>query len=1218
MNSGIAGHMKSLAGVVTGALAGVGVAAAVKSVAEIGMTYQDTMNNLRAVSAATDAQMKAVGDTAKALGADTQLTATSAADAAIAMTELAKGGLSVDEAMQAAKGTLQLAAAAGITASEAATIQSAALNAFSLEADQAGRVSDVLANAANAAAGEIGDFAQGMSQASAVAAATGISLEDTAATLGILANNGIAGSDAGTLLKSALLALQSPSGPAIDAMKELGLSAYDAAGNFVGLESVFEQLSVAQKGMTDEQYAAATSTLFGSDAARLAGIAAKEGGEGFAAMADAMSKGGSAADVAAAKSQGVRGSIEALKSQIETVQINVFEKIAPAVEDTLRRVGESFSTLTEQVPNLWAAFTDADAQGIGEVLDNILGNTGEHVDTFRAAAEQFFPVWESLKTSLSNAVDIVRDLGPLVGIVLAGGFKLAWEAVQLLAPVIESVTGFLADNEWAVYTLVGAYAGLKAVMAAHAAAMAVQAAGGMAAWIRSTRIVTGLTKAWTAIQWAFNIAMRANPLVLIGTLLVALGAGLVLAYQKSETFQNIVKGAFDAVASAGIWLWENALKPAFDAIKTAWDATLTGISWAWENILKPVFDVLKTVAQALGIFLLVVVFGPIMLAWKVMTEAIKFAWDNILKPVWDAVAFAATWLWDNALAPVFGWIKQGWDLLLKGIDWAWNNVLKPAWDAIAGAATWLWEKTLKVVFGAIEFYWNAILTAIKWAWENILKPVWDAVSAAATWLWERVLSPVFSAISSAWDGLASGFQWVFDHLIKPVFDAFTSVVETVKEGFGTAVDWIGRTWETLKDTLMSPVQWVIDFVWNDGLRKLWNTINNLWGGDDLNEFKLARGGVYDPNSARARANGQGAYATGGVLPGYTPGRDVHHFVSPTGGRLHLSGGEAVMRPEFTKAMGVHGVNTLNKIARQGGAKAVAAALGAQNNLQQSHADGGIINLPGWLSTALKFIPGMGAVGDIVNAINGGDGFGGGLFGEGLIGTAKSIGTKLWDKAKSLFEGDGGGGFGASKGSPNGVGGLGPMAKAARQFVMNTWGITNIGGYANRNIAGTGVKSDHALGKAIDVMIPNYKSASGIALGNQIAAHFVNNPGQFGTKYVIWRDRINNGRGWEPYGHPGGGRSDTLQHRDHVHTSLYDDGGILPPGLSLTENRSGKPEAVFTADEFEVFREIAKNGGGAPVVGGDLILRVDPNSDIRDQMESAMHELRRIKRGGGVR
>jgi TP901 family phage tail tape measure protein len=223
------------------ALAGVTVAAglAAKSTLDIGINYQNSLNTLQAVSGATVAQMSAVSATAKKLGADTSLTATSAADAATAMTELAKGGLSVDAAMTAAKGTLQLAAAAGVDAAEAASIQSSALNAYGLAAGDAGRVADVLANAANAASGEITDFAWALQAGGAVAHATGISLEDTAAALGLLANNGIKGSDAGTLLKSALLALQSPSDPARKAMENLGVAAYDASGNFVGLSSIF-------------------------------------------------------------------------------------------------------------------------------------------------------------------------------------------------------------------------------------------------------------------------------------------------------------------------------------------------------------------------------------------------------------------------------------------------------------------------------------------------------------------------------------------------------------------------------------------------------------------------------------------------------------------------------------------------------------------------------------------------------------------------------------------------------------------------------------------------------------------------------------------------------------------------------------------------------------------------------------------------------------------
>jgi len=170
---------------------------------------------------------------------------------------------------------------------------------------------------------------------------------------------------------------------------------------------------------------------------------------------------------------------------------------------------------------------------------------------------------------------------------------------------------------------------------------------------------------------------------------------------------------------------------------------------------------------------------------------------------------------------------------------------------------------------------------------------------------------------------------------------------------------------------------------------------------------------------------------------------------------------------------------------------------------------------------------------------------------------------------------------------NGANGLGPAAAAARAYVMSKYGITNIGGYSNRNIAGTNTLSDHATGHAMDVMLtPDYNSAAKRAVGNQIAEEFRT---RAGTKYVIYYDRIaNGGAGWTPYGHPGGGRSDTLQHRDHVHVSffkkggildqmtaamsggmnagmnsgLFDRGGWLQPGMTMAHNKTGQPEAVM--------------------------------------------------------
>lgn len=354
----VAGAVAALA---AGALLEAGKAAAglvadgFKSVVDSGVAFDKTFNNFQAVTGSSTTQMQAFRQEAIALGGDTQIAGANASDAAIAMTELAKAGLSVDQAMQAARGTLQLSAAAQISAADAATIQGNTLNTFSLQADQAGHAADVLANVANASSGEMTDFANGLQQGGAVAHQYGISLEDTAATLGVLANNGIKGSDAGTLMKSALLALASPSDQASQALDELNVHAFDANGNFVGMREIFNQLHTAAQNMTPEMYAMSTSTAFGSDAARLAGVAASKGAEGFDVMRTAVEKQGTAAQVAATQNQGLPGIIENITNTIDTLKLGLYDIISGPLKDALGGLSTSIST---HKPELIAVFTD--------------------------------------------------------------------------------------------------------------------------------------------------------------------------------------------------------------------------------------------------------------------------------------------------------------------------------------------------------------------------------------------------------------------------------------------------------------------------------------------------------------------------------------------------------------------------------------------------------------------------------------------------------------------------------------------------------------------------------------------------------------------------------------------------------------------------------------------------------------------------------------------
>lgn len=356
-----------------------GAAELAKGVVGLGVQFESQMNTMSAVSQATGTQLDAVAAKARELGNDTSLTATSATDAAAAMTELAKGGFTVEQSMSAAKGTLQLAAAAQIDAATAATIQSQALQSFSLGAEDAARVSDILAGAANASSAEIEGIAQGLQQAGTVASQFGLTIDDTATALAMFANAGIQGSDAGTLLKSALLALTDQGKPAQAAMEELGLSVYDMQGNFVGLPSLFEQLAQAQSEMTPEAYQAATATLFGSDAMRLAGIAADQGRGGFENLRDAVTRQGQAAEVAAAQTKGLPGALERVQNAAEEAGLAIYTALS---DELVTGVDAATSAIEGLGPVLAAGFETAlgvigpVASGIGDVASALSGLAG--------------------------------------------------------------------------------------------------------------------------------------------------------------------------------------------------------------------------------------------------------------------------------------------------------------------------------------------------------------------------------------------------------------------------------------------------------------------------------------------------------------------------------------------------------------------------------------------------------------------------------------------------------------------------------------------------------------------------------------------------------------------------------------------------------------------------------------------------------------------------
>jgi len=376
---------------------GVGAigAAAVNSAAK----YEQSMNTLQAVSGSTGKEMDKLSKLAIKLGADVRLPGTSAQDAAEAMTEMIKAGVSLKDTMAGVRDTLVLSAAAGISNAEAAEIASNALNAFKLQGKDVKMVTDQLANTANASSVEIRDVSDSFKMAAAVFSGfqsptlgAKKAVTELNVAIGLLGNAGIKGSDAGTSLKQMLLQLTGPSNSAKEAMaglyaaatdnttaesklsaiihgsakerhaavasleqhnaalKKGGDIAYDSAGKMRSLKDIIALVSAGTKNMTDEEKNAYITQIFGADATRSVIALMNAGPAAFDKMTASVTKQGAAQALADAKMKGFKGSMEALRSTLETLAINVGTKLLPTLTKLVKTLSDVAGALS---PTAW-------------------------------------------------------------------------------------------------------------------------------------------------------------------------------------------------------------------------------------------------------------------------------------------------------------------------------------------------------------------------------------------------------------------------------------------------------------------------------------------------------------------------------------------------------------------------------------------------------------------------------------------------------------------------------------------------------------------------------------------------------------------------------------------------------------------------------------------------------------------------------------------------
>jgi TP901 family phage tail tape measure protein len=325
---------------VAGAVLVAGVGYAVKKFAD----FDAQMSNVNSVLHETDQNMALLRDAAMDAGRSTVYSATEAAEA---IEELGKAGISTEDILSGGlNGALSVAAAGNLDVAKAAEIAALAMQQFGLSGDQIPHVADLLAAAAGKSLGSVEDLGMALQQSGLVANQFGLSMEDTTGALAAFASAGLIGSDAGTSLKTMLLMLANPSKESAGLMEELGINAYDAAGNFVGLTNLAGQLQTKMAGLTQAQRDQALAQIFGSDALRAANVLYTEGSQGIQDWTSAVDDAGYASEVAAARLDNLQGDLQGLQSALETALIEtgsgantVLRSLVQSVTDAVNAFG---------------------------------------------------------------------------------------------------------------------------------------------------------------------------------------------------------------------------------------------------------------------------------------------------------------------------------------------------------------------------------------------------------------------------------------------------------------------------------------------------------------------------------------------------------------------------------------------------------------------------------------------------------------------------------------------------------------------------------------------------------------------------------------------------------------------------------------------------------------------------------------------------------------
>lgn len=424
------------------AMGALGVAAL-----KTGADFEHQMSRVGAIAGANSKQLKSLNDLAIKLGAQTSF---SAKEAAQGMEALASAGFNTNQIMKATPGVLDLAAVSGGDVGAAAEYAATALNGFGLSAKDSTHVADVFARAAADTNAEAKDMGEALKMVAPQAHTAKLSLEETAAAIGLMSNAGIKGSEAGSNLAMALTRVQNPSGEAQKAMAKLGFNAFDSAGKMKPLAQQLSELREKLAGMTDQQKQYYLSEIYGVQGGRAINVLLSQRAGALENLTSKLKNSdGSAKEMAKTMQNDLKSSVEQFFGSLESLSIILEETFSGtlkgAIDGITDKIGQFNDYLQKNQTQIQNATKQAIefASGFIKMLPSIesVGNALKMVLPMFLALETFKGVGAGAAKTINFLETMQNDLT-----LVQTGLRVTGSAASVQGKVITTVFGSIAKN----------------------------------------------------------------------------------------------------------------------------------------------------------------------------------------------------------------------------------------------------------------------------------------------------------------------------------------------------------------------------------------------------------------------------------------------------------------------------------------------------------------------------------------------------------------------------------------------------------------------------------------------------------------------------------------------------------------------------------------------------------------------------------------------------